>query len=273
MNLTGWRQRRLARLLLAVAATAACYRHSGIPPLPEALDVASDSSTIRLARALAPTLFVQRDEAFPLERVVAVVHPTRHIVAYVLAWKWDVNGQWLPWTKSSDEEEVWVGYDSTSHAVTDLWTYWHGTVLHADWRGKGEPAVNVQWGKHGSMPRGVIESDLPQAKTLNMMYAVEFALLPDIWMGKLIHGGPWGFFHGYARYRDFSRVVTLSDRLDAVVCASDARQALRAVLGGRFSNKLEWPDTPEAHSAASGVTPGQKTELEAPTTRRCSSPP
>ena len=272
MNLTGRSHRRLARLLITAAATTACYRHSGIPPLPEPLAVAPDSSLTRLARALAPTLLVQRDEAFPLERVVAVVHPTRPIVAYVLAWKWDVNGQWLPWTKSSDEEEVWVGYDSLTFAVTDVWTYWHGTVLHADWRGKGQPAVNVQWGKHGSLPRGVVESDLPHPRTLNMMYAVEFALLPDIWMGKLIHGGPWGFFHGYARYRDFSRVMTLSDRLDAVVCASDARPALRAILGGRFSNKLEWPDAPNARSADSAVNRGEKIGLQAPATHRCSSP-
>jgi D-aminopeptidase len=52
-------------------------------------------------------------------------------MACILVWKWDVNGQWMPWTKSSDEEEVWVRYDSPSGIVTDLWTYWHGTILHA----------------------------------------------------------------------------------------------------------------------------------------------
>lgn len=263
----------MAHFVFLAAATAGCYRHSGIPPLPETLGVATDSSVIRLARALAPTLFVQRDEAFPLERVVAVVHPTRPIIAYVLAWKWDVNGQWLPWTKSSDEEEVWVGYDSLSHAATDLWTYWHGTVLHADWRGRGQPEVDVQWGKHGSLPRGIIESDLPHPRTLNVMYAVEFVLLPDIWMGKLFHGGPWGFFHGYTRYRDFSRVVPLADRLDAAVCASDARPVLRAVLGRRFSNKLEWPDTADAHPTAGGVASGEQMTSNSDAPRRCSSSP
>jgi len=235
--------------MVAAMVLAACYRHSGIPPVPANIPSAADSSGVALARALAPVLYVQRDEYFPLERVVAVIHPTRRVVAYVLDWKWDVNGQWLPWTKSSDEEEVWVSYDSLTRAPRDLWTYWHGVLLHADWRDMGQPAVSVQWGKHGSLPRGTIESDLPRLKTLNFMYAIEFMALPDIWMGKLVHGGPWGFFHGYARYRDFSRVVPLSDRLDAVVCAADARPALRLILGHRFSDKLECPsDTSNAHS-------------------------
>ena len=44
--------------------------------------------------------------------------------------------------KPTDAEIVWVGYDTTG-APTDLWTYWHGKVLHADWRNRGTPAVNV----------------------------------------------------------------------------------------------------------------------------------
>jgi hypothetical protein len=246
--------RVLSLALVGLVVMGACYRQSGIPPVPAVVPLAADSSGAWLARTLAPDLHVQLDEYFPLERVVAVVHPHIPIIAYVLDWKWDVNGQWLPWTKSSDEEEVWVGYDPVTLAPTDVWTYWHGDVLHAAWRGNGHPAVAVQWGKHGSLPYGVIESDLPRLKTLNVMYAVEFAMLPDIWLGRLVHGGPWGFFHGYARYRDFSHLVSLANRLDAVVCADDPRPALRAVLGARFSNKLEWPAAAaDAHSDVAGV--------------------
>jgi hypothetical protein len=247
---------RIFAAVLIGGMTVGCYRRSGIPPMPATIPFQADSSAVALARALAPELYVQRDEYFALERVVAVVHPNRPIIAFILDWEWDVNGQWLPWTKSSDEEEVWIGYDRTTLAPTDLWTYWHGAVLHTDWRGKGRPAVAVQWGKHGSLPLGVIESDLPRLKTLNLMYAAEFALLPDIWMGRLIHGGPWGFFHGYGRYRDFSRVIPLIDRLSAVVCAEDARPALRAILGSRFSNKRPWPDgasVAASHAACSAA--------------------
>jgi RimJ/RimL family protein N-acetyltransferase len=228
-------------LAIALVCATGCYRASGIPPVPATIPAAADSSAVALARSLAPVLYVQRDEYFPLERVVAVVHPQCPVVAYVLDWKWDVNGQWVPWSKSSDEEEVWVGFDSLSHLPTDLWTYWHGSILHTDWRGRGQAAISVQWGKHGSLPHGVIESDLPNTRSLNVMYALDYVLLPDMWLGKLVHGGPWGFFHGYARYRDFSRVIQTADRLDAVVQTATPTDPLRAVLGARFSNKRPWP--------------------------------
>jgi hypothetical protein len=241
-----WAARRRRARLLALAAVAGCAPAAHLPPTP--LDVpgilAPTDSATALAVRLAPALFVQRDEPFQLLRVAAVVNPSRSVIAYHLLWSHDVNGQWMPWTKPSDEEEVWVGYDPVTHAPTDLWTYWHGTVLHTEWRDRGGPAVDVQWGKHGSLPRGVIESDLPRFKSLNAFYAAEFLLLPDIWIGKLAHGGPWGFFHSYARYRDFSHVVTLGNRLDAVVRAEDPRDALRAVFGADYSNKVWWPAPP-----------------------------
>lgn len=201
----------------------------------------ADSAAHRLAQSLAPMLYVQRDEPFALLRVVAVLHPSRPVIAYHLLWSHDVNGQWMPWTKPSDEEEVWVGYDSDTHAATDMWTYWHGTILHTDWRGNGQPAVDVQWGKHGSLPHRVIESDLPRTKTLNVFYLGEYLLLPDIWLSKAAHGGPWGFFHGYGRYRAFDHVLPLAQHLDAVLRAEDARPGLRAIFGRIYSNKRWWP--------------------------------
>jgi hypothetical protein len=193
-----------------------------------------------LARALAPLLYVQRDEWFPLQRVVAVLHPTRRVIAYHLLWLDDVNGSWIPFTVPTDEEVVWVGYDST-RAPTDLWTYWHGTLLHADWRQRGQVAIDVQWGKHGSLPHGLIESDLPSMKKLNDFYALTWLSLPDIWLGNLTRRGPWCFCHGYARYRDFSRQILLSGRLDLIVRAEDAREALGAVFGRSYSRKTPWP--------------------------------
>jgi len=211
-----------------------------LPVDPPGLLDSGDSAAL-LARQLAPVLYIQRDEPFPLIRVAAVVHPTRPIVAYHLLWKHDVNGQWVPWAKPTDEEEAWVGYDPVTKEPTDLWTYWHHTILHTDWRRRGPPAVDVQWGKHGSLPRGIVESDLPHMKTLNFFYAAEFLLLPDIWIGKLAHGGPWGFFHGYERYRAFTDTLPLASRLDAIIRAEDPREGLRAVLGSHYSNKIHWP--------------------------------
>ena len=231
------------RVLLTaiVVLVMACGRQLQLPPVPVTMPAAADSADQALARSLAPVLYVQRDEPFPLVRTVAVLNPSRPIIAYHLLWSHDVNGQWMPWTKPSDEEEVWVGYDSTTHVPTTLWTYWHGTILRSDWRDKGQPAIDIQWGKHGSLPHGVIESDLPPLKSLNAFYMSEYLLLPDIWLGKLAHGGPWGFFHSYRRYRDFSMQLPLGVKLDAIVRAEDARPALHAVFGSIYSNKRWWP--------------------------------
>jgi hypothetical protein len=219
----------------------ACGPHVTLPAVPRRIADQADSSGVALARALAPVLHVQRDEPFVLERVVADIDPAKPIVAYHLLWSHDVNGQWVPWSKASDAEEVWVGYDPHTRQPTDLWTYWHGDILHTSWVGKGVPAVAVQWGKHGDLPFGVVQSDLPRSRTLNVFYALEFLLLPDIWLGKASHGGPWGFFHSYSRYRDFSRIVPLADRLDVVVTTSDPRDVLRSVFGPRHADKPAWP--------------------------------
>ncbi len=232
---------RLA-VLFGFGLATACGPRPHIPPLPAVVPgaLAPTDSGARLARTLAPVLYLQRDEWFPLDRAVAVLHPTRPIIAYHLLWRDDVMGSWIPFTVPTDEEVVWVGY-SPSGAPTDIWTYWHGKILHADWRGHGTPAIDVQWGKHGSLPRGIIESDLPRLRTLNAFYVYDYLFLPDILLGKLTRPGPSGFFHSYARYRDFSRTLVLGDSLDLVVRAVDARHALAAVFGEAYSRKTPWP--------------------------------
>jgi hypothetical protein len=207
--------------------------------VPAAL--ADGDTAALLAHRLAPVLYLQRDEWFPLSRAVAVVHPDRRIIAYHLLWKDDVHGSWIPFTVPTDEEVVWVGYD-TSGAPSDLWTFWHGSILHTDWHDRGTPAIDVQWGKHGSLPRGIIESDLPRGQTLNAFYVLHFIGLPDILLGKLTRPGPSGFFHSYARYRDFSRVMRLGDSLDVVVRTATPAASLAAVFGKPYSRKRQWPD-------------------------------
>jgi hypothetical protein len=194
----------------------------------------------RLAHRLAPLLYLQRDEWFPLDRAVAVVHPTRPIIAYHLLWRDDVHGAWIPFTVPTDEEIVWVGFEP-SGAPTDVWTYWHGKILHADWRGRGTPAVDVQWGKHGLLPRGIIESDLPRLRTLNAFYAYHQLGLADILLGRITRPGPSGFFHSYGRYRDFTHVMVLGDSLDVVVRTAQPADVLAAVFGRPYSTKPLWP--------------------------------
>ncbi len=228
--------------MLATALLSACGPHAHIPPRPSVIPgaLADSDAGAQLARALAPLLYIQRDEWFPLERVVAVLHPTRPVIAYHLLWKDDVHGSWIPFTVPTDEEVVWVAYDST-YAPTDIWTFWHGTMLHADWRDRGQVAIDVQWGKHGSLPHRTIESDLPRFKKMNLFYAFTWIGLPDIWLGDLTRRGPFCFCHGYGRYRDFATLMPLSTRLDAVVRLDDPVPALTEVFGRPYSKKRAWP--------------------------------
>lgn len=193
-----------------------------------------------LARNVAPLLYLQRDEWFRLERAAAILHPDRPIIAYHLLWRDDVHGGWLPFTQPTDHEIVWVGYDSTG-SPTDLWTYWHGAILHTSWRGKGAPAVDVQWGKHGSLPRRVNGSDLPVLQRLGIFYAMTWVLAPDIWLGKLARPGPWCFCHGPGRYRQFTERLPLADRIDVVGTTAAPESILDALFGDGYSLKDPWP--------------------------------
>jgi hypothetical protein len=235
---------RLIILTAAFAALAGCGPRAHIPqgPVPLASTLPASDSGAVLARLLAPVLYLQRDEWFEISRIVAVVHPTRPIIAYHLLWRDDVNGSGIPFTVPTDEEIVWIGYDPATRAPTDMWTYWHGKILHTSWRDRGPPAVNVQWGKHGSLPRGIIESDMPRTGTLNVFYALTWLTLPDIWLGRLTRRGPMCFCHGYARYREFSRVTPIADSLTAIVRAEDASGTLLAIFGKPYSKKQPWPD-------------------------------
>src|SRR5688500_12433218 len=106
--------RRLRTGLCLALSCAACGPRAHIPPLQRIAEaLANDDHASVRPRSLAPVLFLQRDEWFSLERVVAVVHPTRPVIAYHLLWRDDAHGSWIPFTVPTDQEIVWVGHDST----------------------------------------------------------------------------------------------------------------------------------------------------------------
>ena len=231
----------LALITLASVAAAACGPTARVPPLGDALRnirVAPDS-VVHVARTLAPTLYLHPDETFPLLRAVAVHHPTRKLIAYHLLWGDDVHGAWLPFTTPTDQEIVWVEYEGAAEPVR-LSTYWHGTVVGTSWRGKGQLEVDVQWGKHGSLPRDTRLEDLPWTRQLWLYYAFTWAL-PDLWLGRLDRDGPLCFCAGYERYRQFTVAHPLAPRLNAVVMAEDPEPVLEAIFGEEYSRKPAWP--------------------------------
>jgi len=230
------------RALALFLSLVACGPIARIPPRPLSIGSAlsADDPATHMVRALAPVLYLQRDEWFQLSRVVAVIHPKRQIIGYYLLWSDDVHGAWIPFTKATDEEVVWVGYDSTS-APTEVWTYWHGKILHADWRGRGTVLIDVQWGKHGSMPRGIIDEDPLWPRTLTNFWVSAWVGLPDIWLGRLTRRGPMCFCHGYRRYRTFDRPLPTGDKIDVIVRTDDPHPVLSAVFGLPYSEKGPWP--------------------------------
>ena len=231
----------IARWALAALNVAACGPRAAIPahPAPPPSAVAAGALDSALARANAPTLYLQPDETFRLERVVAVVHPNRRLVGYHLLWRDDAHGAWLPFTIATDQEVVWVGLDEAG-APTDLWTYWHGVILHTPWRGRGRPAVDVQWGKHGSMPRHTRPGDLPVLRSHAAFFALAW-VLPDLWLGALERDGPLCLCRGYRRYLTFSVPLATTDRLDVIARTATPESLLRGAFGERFSEKPEWP--------------------------------
>jgi hypothetical protein len=232
---------RIRSGLIAVVLLCACGPRARIPPVPVLphSEGTTDSVTA-LARSLAPVLFVQRDEWFALERVAAIVHPRRRVIAYHLLWRDDAHGSWMPFTVPTDQEIVWVGYDTTL-APTDVWTFWHGKILHASWKDRGTVTVDVQWGKHGSLPRGTVKADLPFRAKLGSFYAMSWIGLPDMWLGNLTRPGPWCFCKSFRRYREFTKPLVLGERVDLVAHTADPGTVLPGVFGRPYSKKRAWP--------------------------------
>lgn len=233
---------RCARIGAAALGITACGPRVRVPTLPDPVPrwLAAGEREATLTRTLAPVLYLQRDETFPLTRVGAVVDTAHRVIAYHLLWRDDVHGAWLPSTRPTDEEIVWVGY-APDGRPTDVWTYWHGVILHQPWTTL-PVEINVQWGKHGSIPRGFPDSRLPGTRTMNFFYAMAFFGLPDIWLGRLNRPGPWGFFHGYRRYREFTRPLPIGDRISAVIRAGPYEEGgLRLLFGYNYARKRAWP--------------------------------
>jgi tetratricopeptide (TPR) repeat protein len=113
---------------------------------------------LKLAAKYAPRLFVNPKEFFKLKDLVAVIHPTKPIIAYNLFWEDDIDypGDNDP----SDHEVVWVEFNKSKSKVTGVYTYFHQAILFTEEAVKDanlrnqRARINVQWGEHGSLPLG-----------------------------------------------------------------------------------------------------------------------
>jgi hypothetical protein len=112
--------------------------------------------------------------------------------------------------------------------------------LHTSWP-KSQVLIDVQWGKHGSLPRGTRAGDLPLEKSLESFYLAAWVGTLDLWLGRLSRHGPLCFCGTFARYVSFTTPLGLTGRLDVVARTEDPEPMLRAVFGARYSRKRNWP--------------------------------
>jgi glycerophosphoryl diester phosphodiesterase len=106
----------------------------------------------------APRVFQVSTDPFPLKDVVAIHHPDEPLIAYHFFWEDDID--FPDDNDPCDHELVWVQYDASTGKIIGFYTYFHGRILSSPaaiqdaHRHAERPIVNVQWGKHGSLPYG-----------------------------------------------------------------------------------------------------------------------
>jgi len=112
----------------------------------------------KLSLKYAPRIFANPKEYFKLKDLVAVIHPTKPIIAYNLFWEDDIDypGDNDP----SDHEVVWIEFNKSKGKVTGVYTYFHQAILSTEEAVRDtdlhdqRARINVQWGEHGSLPLG-----------------------------------------------------------------------------------------------------------------------
>jgi hypothetical protein len=218
---------------------------------------------------LAPKLFVQPDEPFPLKDVAAIVHPTAGVIAYHLLWDDDVD--FPDDNDPSDHEVVWVTYDTHTGIPTDLVSLFHGRVVDggassvSDARQHDMRArVNVQWGKHGVMPIGWEsirintessdeDTNIPADTVLTLLEYNQLTwkkLSTEGTRGRahplaVRHGWPSSFPGDVAAFTSFTREIDirplLKERRMVLVSRWNSATLARRFLLYNFRPKLEWP--------------------------------
>jgi hypothetical protein len=226
----------------------------------------------------APRVYTTPDEVFPLKDAAAVLHPSERLIAYHFFWEDDID---FPEDNDPcDHEVVWVQFSRDRQSIERFWTYFHGRILEA---GKDalrdavghemRPRVNVQWGKHGSMPLGW-ESMTIVGDNGDLERAY-YAIGKPITLGEYNRGTwqklrkegrrlidhpmarrlqwPDRFTGDWKRFVDFSRQVDLLGLINkrGLMAVSRWNSAVinREFLPYNFRPKTEWPEDPPERRA------------------------
>jgi hypothetical protein len=221
-----------------------------------------------LARRFLPRIHVTLAEPFRLQDFAVILHPTSRMVAYHFFWEDDID---FPEDNDPcDHEVMWVEYAEDEETIIGFVTYFHGRLLRAgeeaiqDARAHGgRPRVNVQWGKHGSLPLGwetmkivADEGDLekkyyPLQRNITLLdynrgtyekLSKEGRRLSDHPLGKR---WPKKFPGSWKDFKDFSKTVDPSGLLDSRQMIKVSRWNSATInqhfLRYNFRPKTEWP--------------------------------
>jgi hypothetical protein len=235
---------------------------------------------LQTVRRFAPRVYTTPAEFFPLKDFAAILHPDRRLVAYHFFWEDDID---FPEDNDPcDHELMWVEYSRDRRTLERIWTYFHGRMLMGgaaallDARQHAmRPRVNVQWGKHGSMPAawealpiaagdGDIERKYfppDQPLTLTQYNEATFRKLNTEGRRLRDHpmarrfGWPERFTGTWKDFVDFSRSIEPLEILDRTNMVKVSRWNSATInqhfLPYNFRPKTEWP-IDEASSAHRG---------------------
>lgn len=224
----------------------------------------------QIVRRFAPRLYTTPTEFFPLKDFAAVLHPETRQIAYHLFWEDDID---FPEDNDPcDHEVVWVEFGADKKTLAKFWTYFHGRILEGSAaaiedarRHSGRPRVNVQWGKHGSLPVGWEKMPIvaTQGDAEKQYYPVEQQITIERYQegtfrkltteGRRLGDHPLALRLGWPRkftgtwkdFNNFSRLVEPLDLLEkkrmALVSRWNSAVIDQHFLPYNFRPKTEWP--------------------------------
>jgi hypothetical protein len=236
----------------------------------------------RLVRRFAPRVYVTASEFFALKDFAVILHPTERVIAYHFFWEDDID---FPEDNDPcDHELIWFVTRPTRclSKNTDLLS-WAGAeggeaALSDARNNRMRPRVNVQWGKHGSMPvgweelkiigdRGDAESKYypnDQPISLKTYNQGTFRKLKE--EGRRLPTHPLGVRAEWPRrfsgtWNDFSHFSRLIEPLEwlekhklAAISRWNSATLNQYFLRYNFRPKTEWP-IEDARSLTSAVKP------------------
>jgi len=226
---------------------------------------ATPSATQRAAiLRFAPRVFQVSGDPFGLKDVVAIHHPNAPMIAYHFFWDDDID---FPEDNDPcDHELVWVRYDPNTMNVVSFHTYFHERILSSpeailDAAKNGQrPRVNVQWGKHGSLPYGwdklvpILDDNMATYRKLH----TEGRRLPDHPLGRnwpRRFEGTWSDFIAFNKEIDIRSVLKKKEFM--AVSRWNNAVINQRFIAYNFRPKTEWPEQPTtAETAQVRTRPG-----------------